>query len=207
MTAFAWLGAVRAVRHARHDAGARALLAALAACLLLSFGRTTFGGLAALLPGSGDIFFRRFMMGVQLAALLLAGPEPPRGALELAAPAAAAASPGSPSAPRSGAAARSAARRVLAGCAATVLSSRRRGSSSVASTGTTPTRSPHSGEQTRRPGGSSEAPSPGAGDGARVYAGEPTNWGASFTVGAVPVYKYLESLDSRRSATRCAPRR
>ena len=41
--------------------------------LLLSFGRTTFGGLTTLLPGSNDIFMRRFMMGVQLAGLLLAG--------------------------------------------------------------------------------------------------------------------------------------
>ncbi len=29
----------------------------------------------------------------------------------------------------------------------------------------------------------------------RVYAGQPTNWGNDFTVGAVPVYKYLESKD------------
>ena len=29
----------------------------------------------------------------------------------------------------------------------------------------------------------------------RVYAGSPTNWGADFTVGAVPVFKYLESKD------------
>jgi len=31
--------------------------------------------------------------------------------------------------------------------------------------------------------------------GGRVYAGEPTNWGNSFTVGAVPVFKYVESQD------------
>ena len=29
----------------------------------------------------------------------------------------------------------------------------------------------------------------------RVYAGAPTNWGEDFTVGAVPVFKYLESKD------------
>ena len=29
----------------------------------------------------------------------------------------------------------------------------------------------------------------------RVYAGSPTNWGQDFTVGAVPVFKYLESKD------------
>jgi hypothetical protein len=29
----------------------------------------------------------------------------------------------------------------------------------------------------------------------RVYAGSPTNWGADFTIGDVPVFKYLESKD------------
>ena len=29
----------------------------------------------------------------------------------------------------------------------------------------------------------------------RVYAGQPTNWGANFLVGAVPVFKYLEAKD------------
>jgi hypothetical protein len=29
----------------------------------------------------------------------------------------------------------------------------------------------------------------------RVYAGAPTNWGNDFTIGAVPVFKYLESKD------------
>jgi len=31
--------------------------------------------------------------------------------------------------------------------------------------------------------------------GGRTYAGLPSNWGADFTVGAVPVFKYLESED------------
>jgi hypothetical protein len=31
--------------------------------------------------------------------------------------------------------------------------------------------------------------------GGRVYAGMPSNWGSQFTVGAVPVFKYLESRD------------
>ena len=63
------------------DPDARAVLVALAVCLLLAFGRTTFGSLIHVIPGSADLFFRRFMMGVQLAALLLAG----RGAARLAA--------------------------------------------------------------------------------------------------------------------------
>jgi hypothetical protein len=31
--------------------------------------------------------------------------------------------------------------------------------------------------------------------GGRAYAGMPSNWGRGFTVGAVPVFKYLESRD------------
>jgi hypothetical protein len=33
------------------------------------------------------------------------------------------------------------------------------------------------------------------GGGGRTYAGMPSNWGQDFTVGAVPVFKYLESRD------------
>ncbi len=194
VTAFAWLGTASAVRRARHDAGARALLVALAACLLLSFGRTTFGGLTVLLPGSGDIFFRRFMMGVQLAALLLAGAGAAcaaRWSWRLASQAAS--QVGFAGAERISLRPLA---QALAGCAATVLvlapawielgqldghnasaiAAQRRADATA-------------GRQLARLLTSVRA------SGARVYAGEPTNWGASFTVGAVPVYKYLESLD------------
>jgi hypothetical protein len=80
VTVFAALGFGLAWLACSSDADARALLVALAVCLLLAFGHTTFGSLVDVIPGSGDIFFRRFMMGVQLAALLLAG----RGAAWLA---------------------------------------------------------------------------------------------------------------------------
>jgi len=73
MTLFAAVGLALACARCRRDPDARALVVVLAACLLLSFGRATFGALVDVIPGSGDIFFRRFMMGVQLAALLLAG--------------------------------------------------------------------------------------------------------------------------------------
>ena len=56
------------------DAGeGRAFVALFAVGLLLSFGRTTFGGLVSLIPGSTDLFFRRFFMGSQLAGIYLAG--------------------------------------------------------------------------------------------------------------------------------------
>jgi hypothetical protein len=73
ITVFAAVGLALACVRCRSDLNSRAILALLAGCLLLSFGRTTFGSLVDVLPGSSDIFFRRFMMGIQLAALLLAG--------------------------------------------------------------------------------------------------------------------------------------
>ena len=81
MTVFAVLGLGLAWLAWSSDIDARALLAALAVCRLFAFGRTTFGPLVDLVPGGADLFFRRFMMGVQLVALLLAG----RGAAWLAA--------------------------------------------------------------------------------------------------------------------------
>jgi hypothetical protein len=81
VTGFAAVGLGLAWLAWRSDADGRAVLAALAVCLLFAFGRTTFGSMVDLIPGSTDLFFRRFSMGAQLAALLLAG----RGAAWLAA--------------------------------------------------------------------------------------------------------------------------
>jgi hypothetical protein len=57
----------------RRDVRARALLAVGALSLLLFFGRPTLGPVLRLLPGSGDLFLRRFLFGVHLAGLYLAG--------------------------------------------------------------------------------------------------------------------------------------
>ena len=51
----------------------RALVVIWVVTLVMSFGRTTFGSLYDILPGSSDIFIRRFQMGVQLSGILLAG--------------------------------------------------------------------------------------------------------------------------------------
>ena len=51
----------------------RALVVIWVVTLVMSFGRTTFGSLYDIVPGSSDIFIRRFEMGVQLSGLLLAG--------------------------------------------------------------------------------------------------------------------------------------
>ncbi len=53
--------------------GARGIVFLFAFSLLLFFGRPTIGPLLDLLPGSPDLFLRRFIVGVQLSSLLLAG--------------------------------------------------------------------------------------------------------------------------------------
>ena len=205
VTAFAAIGLALALARWRADPGSRALVLALAGCLLLSFGRTTFGSLVAVVPGSGDIFFRRFMMGVQLAALLLAG----RGAAwcggwvwnELGRLAL-----------RRRVAPREALRRRLAWRWANPRMGRVR--TAVAVGGMILVLAPawleqrsfdrrnanHIASQRRADAtqGAEVDELVGlieANGGGRVYAGMPSNWGMNFTVGAVPVFKYLESRD------------
>jgi hypothetical protein len=205
VTGFAVIGLVVALARWRADAGSRALVMALAGCLLLSFGRTTFGSLVAVIPGNGDIFFRRFMMGVQLAALLLAG----RGAAWCAGWAwnaleRLALRPRLPphealrrrlawrwANPRMGrvrtAVALGAMIVVLAPAWLEQRSFDHRNADHIAAQ--------------RRADAAQGAELDQLialiqeNGGGRVYAGMPSNWGADFTVGAVPVFKYLESAD------------
>ena len=185
VTVFAALGLGLAWLAWSSNVDGRALLVALGVCLVLAFGRTTFGSLADLLPGGGDIFFRRFMMGVQLAALLLAG----RGAAWLAT--------------RGVRILRTRVRRwprglsvplALAGAVAVlapawlqldaydrqdsarIAAQRRADDTEGAALDRLLAVIKHDG-------------------GGRTYAGMPDNWGSRFTVGQVPVFKYLESRD------------
>jgi hypothetical protein len=167
------------------DADARALLVALAVCLLLAFGRATFGSLVDLIPGNTDLFFRRFMMGGQLVALLLAG----RGAAWLAAGgvrqlnARVARWP-----PRLTPATVFAAAVVFLAPAWLQLGAYDRHDSAAIKT-----------QQHADATQGAELDRLTAvidrDGGGRTYAGMPTNWGQNFTVGTVPVFKYLESRD------------
>ncbi len=185
VTVFAALGFGLAWLAWSSAADARALLAALAVCLLLAFGRTTFGSLAGVIPGGADLFFRRFMMGVQLAALLLAG----RGAAWLAARCARLLEgrvsrwpPG-----LSPAAAAVVAAAVLAPAWLQLGAYDRHDGAAIAAQ----RRADHTeGADVDRLVAVIER-----GGGGRTYAGMPSNWGQDFTVGAVPVFKYLESRD------------
>jgi hypothetical protein len=167
------------------DADARALLAALAVCLLLAFGRTTFGSLVTVIPGSADIFFRRFTMGVQLVALLLAG----RGAAWLAAGCGRLLEARVPRWPPvlTAAAVLLAAVAVLAPAWLQLDAYDRQDSAAIAV------------QQRADAAQGAELDRLIAviqrDGGGRTYAGMPSNWGEDFMVGTVPVFKYLESQD------------
>ncbi|MGA2925403.1 MAG: hypothetical protein ABSG43_05315 [Solirubrobacteraceae bacterium] len=190
VTPLAAFGLVLAVRSCRHDAGARALLVALIVCLLLSFGRATFGPLVALIPGSGDIFFRRFMMGVQLVALILAG----HGAACVArlcwaplrrVPLFVQRITRTPIAE-----AFTALAAVTVALAPAWIELGRYDRHTASAIAAQRHADATAGAQLDR-----LLVRVRADGGGRVYAGQPTNWGADFTVGAVPVFKYLESRD------------
>jgi hypothetical protein len=185
VTVLAALGLVLAWLAWSSHADGRALLVAFGVCLLFAFGRTTFGPLVDVIPGGADLFFRRFMMGVQLAALLLAG----QGAAWLAArcvrllEARAARWPATLSPV------------VVLVVAVAVLTpawlqlgayDRHDGDAIAAQR-----RAEHTeGAELDRLITMIERDG-----GGRTYAGMPSNWGQTFTVGSVPVFKYLESRD------------
>lgn len=67
------IGFVVCAARARRSEPARAVLAAWTLSLLLFFGRATWGDLTGLLPGNGDLQMHRFIMGVHLAGIFIAG--------------------------------------------------------------------------------------------------------------------------------------
>jgi len=173
ITAFAAVGLVLAFMRWRDDPTGRALVVVLGGCLLLSFGRTTFGSLVDLIPGSADIFFRRFMMGAQLAALLLAG----HGAAFLPLP----------SKLRTPAVVVALTVILLAPAWLELRSYDRLNASHIAAQ--------RRADKTQGAEIDQLISLIDANGGGRTYAGTPSNWGADFAVGAVPVFKYLESAD------------
>jgi hypothetical protein len=193
VTVLVALGVLVCLRRWHTFSSGRALVALLCMSLLLCFGRTTFGGLTVLLPGSKDIFMRRFMMGAQLAGLYLAGIGGvalvtglwhrlarwrPRAAAWTAAPSR-----------------RIAVMAVAGAVGIGVLAPAWSQTDAFAARNTQWIGAQHAADGSQ--GGDVDrliayVRSHGGG---RVYAGMPSNWGSQFTVGAVPVFKYLESKD------------
>jgi hypothetical protein len=172
----------------------RALLTIFVVTLLMTFGRTTFHGLYSVLPGSSDIFIRRFQMGVQLSGILIAG----IGFVFVGRACVAAVSKRLPE-DRQRQLARPTGQALVAGvCVAGLLL--------VLAPAWTSMDTFNDGNATNV---SFQATSDAqesthierlldyvrAHPRGRVYAGAPTNWGMDFTIGEVPVFKYLESKD------------
>lgn len=73
LTGLAALGALVVATRRRKYPGVAAATALGLASFVLSWGPTTFGILIDAVPGHADLFFRRFAMGMQVSAVLLAG--------------------------------------------------------------------------------------------------------------------------------------
>src|SRR5262249_53356873 len=73
ITLLALAGAIVCAERVRREPRARALLGAFVLSLLLFFGRRTWDGLIDVFPGFRDIQIHRFIVGVHLAGILLAG--------------------------------------------------------------------------------------------------------------------------------------
>src|SRR5262249_34439267 len=73
VTLLFFAGLLVCLARVRTDVRARALLGALTLSLLLFFGRPTIGPILGLLPGFSDVQIHRFIMGVDLAGILIAG--------------------------------------------------------------------------------------------------------------------------------------
>jgi hypothetical protein len=172
----------------------RALVTIWVVTLVMTFGRTTFGALYDIVPGSSDIFIRRFEMAVQLSGILLAaigvvslGRLLLQGARALL------------PADHRGWTDRPAGRGLVAGlCIVGLLVVLAPAWTSM------DTYDAHNKSNIDLQAQADMVQDPQidqllayvqAHPKGRVYAGSPTNWGADFTVGAVPVFKYLESKD------------
>jgi hypothetical protein len=73
LSIFVAIGVVACLVRSRTDERARALLAVWVLSLLLFFGRPTLGAVLDLLPGNTNLLFQRYISGVQLTGLFLAG--------------------------------------------------------------------------------------------------------------------------------------
>jgi hypothetical protein len=180
------VGVALAVVRWRRNALTRGLLALFVTSLVLSFGSTTWGSLAYLVPAHADLYFRRFVMGSQLSGLYLAGTgivlvwQVFRRVVDVLV-------------------SWRPVRFVAVGCIA--VGALAWISPAIAQIDNYDNRDAAA-IQVQRAGDKAD----GAliaplisyikqHGGGRTYAGLSSNWGQSFTVGLIPVYKYLESQD------------
>ncbi len=191
-------GLVACVRRWSYDERARALSGAWLLSLLLFFGRTTWGPLLDILPGNQSLLFQRYIMGVHLAGLALAGV----GAVALARGAKGQLSQRMPAIltrwrqSRLGRIGGVEWVRTTAALGVVILALTPAWTQIAAYDHSSATWITYQRSVAPTQGADvdalvKEAESLGAG---RIYAGMPSNWGHQFYVGAVPVYIYLEQL-------------
>ncbi len=191
LTVLCAVGLVVALSRWRADESSRLLLALFASSLVLFFGRPTLGRLVNLLPGSHDLFLRRFVIGVQLAGIYLIGVAicalvgALRGALVWRAP-------GALTSP---------ARRLTFGALTVTIvlvaltpawtAALRSDNRDAANIRLQIAADASAGGQVDALVAKARSLGPG-----RFFAGTPNDsWGSAFTVGSVPVFKYLANDD------------
>ena len=189
------VGIVSCLRRFRSCPLAQGLLGITVASFLLACGRTTFGSLADVIPGSQDIFFRRFSMGLQLAGVYIAG----IGAValwraagkivDLTVPELVPIVRGRPGLLIFRRCMVAALGLLLLTPAWYQLGSLDRANAAVIQAQRAA--DSHAGAQVDELVSRAEALG-----GGRIYAGMPSNWGARFMVGRIPVFRYLESVDA-----------
>ena len=192
VTILVGVGLAVCVARWRTSVAGRALVSIWVVTLLMTFGRTTFGSLYRIVPGSSDIFIRRFQMGLQLSGILLAG----IGVVFLGRLVLDAALRLFPEERRTWAAEPAGRGLVAAACIVALVIVLAPAWSALDSY------DGHNATNIGLQAGADAQQDPQidrllayvrAHPQGRVYAGLPTNWGQDFLVGAVPVFKYLES--------------
>jgi putative flippase GtrA len=190
VTILVGIGLIVCIARFRKDERARAILGVWVLSMLLYFGRPTLGPVLNLLPGNGNLLFQRYIMGVQLAGLFIAGVGV-YGLARLAAVVARRISSATVdwmTAKRWVVAARAPIAILVVVAALTPAWTETSSYDSASAVWINYQRSVDAtqGVQLNQLIATAEARG-----GGRIYAGLPSNWGHDFLVGEVPVYIYL----------------
>lgn len=196
VTLLAAVGLIAVLIACDREPTGRPLVVLTALGLVLAFGRTTFGSLTRIVPGSADLFFRRFEIGAMLGAIYLAG----IGAATLASGARRALTVVAGAAARRWSRARLVDRRwipvaLVSLVGAACLFPLWRSVGSYDSLNSADVHRQAAFEQQVGPEVDPLVAEVAADGGGRVFAGMPSDWGRGFTVGFVPVFEYLASRD------------
>jgi hypothetical protein len=193
MTVFVGVGLVVCLVRWRRDERARALVGVWFASLILFFGRPTLGPLLDVLPGNQSLLLQRYIMGVQLAGLMMAGVGVVATGIGLWRHAARRA-PAVVVAARRSAGGRVSCLRtpLLLALVVAVLTPAWSQVSHYDNASATLLNDQRAIVSTQGAQVNSLVDLATADGGGRIYAGMPSNWGHYFYVGDVPVYIYLE---------------